>query len=201
MANARPVSVPTEKEFNQITKFLGGLFTLMELEGVEVASEGEEDGSIKVNLTGENLGIIIGRRGETLDAIQYLTSLAVNRACGEYHRVSIDIEDYRAKREATLERLAKKLASKAVKYRRNVTLEPMNSYERRIIHSALQQVENVQTHSVGSEPGRKVVIVYTGPGAKRNNNRPQGGRRRQGNTNYRPRTPRPADSNPGKGNE
>lgn len=182
--------VLTPEQLKPVTDFLEGLFARMGLDGVQVSAAADEEGAVKVNLSGDNLGIVIGRRGETLDAIQYLTSLAVNRACGEYRRVTIDIEDYRAKREATLERLAKKLAGKAVKYRRNVTLEPMNSYERRIIHATLQQVEHVQTHSVGSEPGRKVVIVYTGPGAKRGG-RPSGNRRRPNNNSYR-RNPRPA---------
>ena len=119
----------------------------------------EDDESITLKITGRESGIIIGRRGETLDALQYLTSLVVNKKSARYKRVTIDIENYREKREETLVRLADRLAERVVRFRRNVTLEPMNPYERRIIHSALQNNNMVETHSVGEEPNRKVVIT------------------------------------------
>ena len=119
----------------------------------------EDDESITLKITGRESGIIIWRRGETLDALQYLTSLVVNKKSARYKRVTIDIENYREKREETLVRLADRLAERVVRFRRNVTLEPMNPYERRIIHSALQNNNMVETHSVGEEPNRKVVIT------------------------------------------
>lgn len=119
----------------------------------------EDDESIMLNITGADSGIIIGRRGETLDALQYLTSLVVNKQRDDYKRVTIDIENYRQKREETLVKLAERLAERVVRYRKNVTLEPMNPYERRIIHSTLQNNVMVETHSVGEEPNRKVVIT------------------------------------------
>ena len=106
------------------------------------------------------MGQIIGRRGETLDAIQQLTSYCVNRSNNGRVRVTVDAENYRAKREESLEHLAQKVAGKVVKYRRSVTLEPMNAYERHIIHTVLQDVPNVTTGSIGSEPNRRVVVSY-----------------------------------------
>lgn len=118
----------------------------------------EDEESLLFKISGKDSGIIIGRRGETLDALQYLTSLVVNRTNDEYKRVTIDIENYRQRREETLVRLAGRLAQRVVRNRRSVTLEPMNPYERRIIHSALQSNSSVETFSVGDEPNRKVVI-------------------------------------------
>lgn len=148
--------------------FLEDVFTKM---GVDVnvdVTEDEESMMLKVN--GKDSGIIIGRRGETLDALQYLTSLVANKNREEYKRVTIDIENYRQKREETLVRLAGRLAERVVRYRKNVTLEPMNPYERRIIHSSLQNNKLVETYSVGEEPNRKVVITLR---------QPSGGYRRQ----------------------
>ena len=128
----------------------------------------EDDESIMLRITGKDSGIIIGRRGETLDALQYLTSLVVNKQSDDYKRVTIDIENYRQKREETLVKLTNRLADRVVRYRKSVTLEPMNPYERRIIHSTLQNNNNVETHSVGEEPNRKVVITLKqGTGARR----------------------------------
>lgn len=139
--------------------FLRGLFEKMEMEiGVE-AKFNPVDNQLKVVLTGENMGVLIGRGGETLDALQYLTSLAINKGEGEYVRVMMDTENYRAKREATLERLAQKTADRVIRYRRTVTLEPMNANERRIIHSTLHSSPKVTTYSVGDEPYRKVVVA------------------------------------------
>lgn len=110
-------------------------------------------------MTGDTLGILIGRRGETLDALQYLTSLRINKGQDHYTRVTLDTENYRAKREDTLIRLANRMANRAVKTGRKVSLEPMNPYERRVIHSALQPNELVDTHSEGEEPKRHIVIT------------------------------------------
>ena len=121
----------------------------------------KDETTFLVNLTGDNLGPLIGRRGETLDAIQHLTNFSINRAAGGRHlRVSIDAENYRSKREQSLESLAKKVAGKVLKYRKNMTLEPMNSYERHVIHTALQEFDGVSTYSVGTEPNRRVVVAY-----------------------------------------
>ena len=119
----------------------------------------EDENSVLLKVKGKDIGIIIGRRGETLDSLQYLSSLVVNKGNDNYKRVVIDIENYRQKREETLVRLANKLADKVVKYRKDVTLESMNPYERRIIHSTLQNNKNIRTYSVGEEPNRKVVIT------------------------------------------
>ena len=134
---------------------------LTHLMGVDVAVEvgNDTEGNVFVKMTGDTLGILIGRRGETLDALQYLTSLKVNRGQEGYTRVTLDTENYRAKREDTLIRLANRMANRAVKTGRKVSLEPMNPYERRIIHSALQANEAVDTHSEGDEPNRHVVIT------------------------------------------
>lgn len=147
--------------------FLKGLFEKMEMEiGIEATFD-EVANQLKIVLSGENMGVLIGRGGETLDALQYLTSLAINKGEGEYVRVMIDAENYRAKREATLERLAQKTADRVLRYRRTVTLEPMNANERRIIHATLHNSPKVTTYSVGEEPYRKVVVSL------KRNNRPQ----------------------------
>lgn len=137
--------------------FLKSIFDKMRLD-VNI-EKFEDDESIMLKVTGKNSGLIIGRRGETLDALQYLTGMVVNKRNDEYKRVMIDIENYRQKREETLIRLADRLADRVVRYRRSVTLEPMNPYERRIIHSCLQSNENIETYSVGEEPNRRVVIA------------------------------------------
>ena len=145
-------------EFADIRAFLAGLLERM---GVKANIEiSRRDGkSIAVNLSGANMGAVIGRRGETLDAIQQLTSYSVNRT-GSRVRVQLDAENYRAKREQSLERLANKVAGKVVKYRRSVTLEPMNAYERHVIHTALQEVPGVTTYSTGVDPNRRVIVAY-----------------------------------------
>ncbi|HOJ79222.1 MAG TPA: RNA-binding cell elongation regulator Jag/EloR [Clostridiales bacterium] len=137
--------------------FLESVFEKMNVD-VDIEKYEDED-SVLFKISGKDSGIIIGRRGETLDALQYLTSLVVNKSSKKYMRVTIDIENYREKREETLARLARRLADKVVKYRRNISLEPMNPYERRIIHSTLQNNEYVETYSVGEDPNRKVVIT------------------------------------------
>ena len=120
-----------------------------------------EDGSYQVELVGSDLGALIGRRGETLDAIQQLTNYAVNRGRTHRVRIHIDAEHYRAKREESLKRLANKVAVKVVKYRRNITLEPMNAYERHVIHETLQDYPDVITYSTGTEPNRRTVVAFS----------------------------------------
>ena len=119
-----------------------------------------EEGNYKVVLQGQGLGAIIGRRGETLDAIQQLTNYIVNHNQSKRVRIHIDAENYRAKREESLQRLAVKVAGKVVKYRKNVTLEAMNAYERHVIHTALQDYRGVTTYSTGTEPNRRTVVAY-----------------------------------------
>ena len=150
--------VDAESAAGQAKAFLADLTRMMGV-NVEIAVGNDEEGNVFVQMTGDTLGILIGRRGETLDAIQYLTSLKVNRGQEGYTRVTIDTENYRAKREDTLIRLANRMANRAVKTGRKVSMEPMNPYERRIIHSALQANEAVDTHSEGEEPNRHVVIT------------------------------------------
>ncbi len=138
------------------------LSELTKLMGVDVTIEmgTDPEGNVYGFMQGDTLGILIGRRGETLDALQYLTSLKVNRGRDSYTRVTLDTENYRAKREDTLIRLANRMANRALRTGRKVSLEPMNPYERRIIHFALQQNEGVTTHSEGDEPNRHVVITH-----------------------------------------
>lgn len=150
--------VDAESAAGKAKAFLSELTTLMGV-NVEIEVGTDTEGNVFVQMTGDTLGILIGRRGETLDAIQYLTSLRVNHGQDGYTRVTIDTENYRAKREDTLIRLANRMANRAVKTGRKVSLEPMNPYERRIIHSALQANEAVDTHSEGEEPNRHVVIT------------------------------------------
>lgn len=143
----------------KIEKFLTGLLTHMNSTAVPHAYRTEE-GGYRAELVGGDVGMLIGRRGETLDAIQYLTSYAINRDNETRVRVSVDAGDYRLKREEALQHLAAKMAGKAVKYHRNFTLEPMNAYERHVIHAALQDYPEVTTFSTGSEPHRRIVVAY-----------------------------------------
>ena len=142
-----------------VEAFLSGLFKRMDVEVDMEISEGS--GSIEVALSGKDPGALIGRRGETLDAIQHLTNYVINRSGPGRIRVNIDAENYRQRRNETLESLAVKAAAKVIKYRRNVTLDPMNAYERHVIHSALQEHESVTTHSIGSEPNRRIVVSFS----------------------------------------
>ena len=152
-------SAPAGDRAEAITTFLTGLMAHMGVSAAPRIAMGE-DGSYKVTLEGENLGALIGRRGETLDAIQQLTSYSVNRTGSGRVRIQLDAENYRERREQSLEHLARKVAAKVVKYRRSVTLEPMNAYERHVIHTALQEVPNVTTYSTGMEPNRRVIVAY-----------------------------------------
>ena len=147
-----------DEKAQAIKTFLNGLLAQME-SSAEVKVYQPEKGRYKVFLVGDNLGALIGRRGETLDAIQQLTSYAVNRTGGRV-RVQLDAEGYREKREQSLQNLARKVAGKVVKYRRSVTLEPMNAYERHVIHTALQDVPGVTTYSTGVDPNRRVIVAY-----------------------------------------
>lgn len=140
-------------------KFLRGLLERM---GVQAEMEilPREGGGLNVELSGSGIGAVIGRRGETLDAIQHLTNYVVNRGNDKRSHINVDAENYRAKREESLVHLAEKMAAKTIKYKRSMALEPMNSYERHIIHTALQDYEGVTTSSTGSEPNRRVVVNY-----------------------------------------
>ena len=141
-----------------IVRFQSGLFAQM---GVEATSRVTRDGdTYQVVLQGDNMGALIGHRGETLDAIQQLTGYVVNRGRSHRVRIHVDAEGYRARREEALQRLAHKTAAKVVKYRRNITLEAMNAYERHVIHAALQDVAGVSTFSTGTEPNRRTVVAY-----------------------------------------
>ena len=148
-----------DEKAQAIRKFLSGLLEQME-STAEIHIYLAEKGRYKVILEGKGLGALIGRRGETLDAIQQLTSYAVNRSGSGRVRVQLDAENYREKREQSLQHLARKVAAKVTKYRRSVTLEPMNAYERHVIHTALQDVPNVTTYSTGTEPNRRVIVAY-----------------------------------------
>ena len=162
--------------------FLQDVLAKMGVPEVVVTAK-EEDGHCFLSLEGEDLGFIIGRRGDTLDALQYLTSLVANRAGGAYQRISINIGNYREKREKTLSGLARKAAIQAAKNGKNTSLEPMNPYERRIIHTAVQKVDGAMSYSVGSEPNRHVVIAPSEDNpVKERFNRPhrQRGERRDG---------------------
>ena len=158
-----PAAADDEKA-QQIGRFLTGLMEHLDVQATpEIFATSE--GGYKVILQGENLGAIIGRRGETLDAVQQLTNYSVNRGQSKRVRIHVDAEGYRAKREESLQRLAVKVAGKVVKYRKNMTLEPMNAYERHVIHTALQDYPNVSTFSTGVEPNRRTVVAYA-PGQK-----------------------------------
>ncbi|MDD3346072.1 RNA-binding cell elongation regulator Jag/EloR [Oscillibacter sp.] len=166
-APAAPVSTVPAQELGEevddekaqaIRVFLTGLLTQME-SSAEIKVYLPEKGRYRVLLVGQGLGALIGRRGETLDAIQQLTSYAVNRTGGRV-RVQLDAEGYREKREQSLQSLAQKVAGKVLKYRRSVTLEPMNAYERHVIHTALQEMPGITTYSTGTDPNRRVIVAY-----------------------------------------
>jgi len=149
---------------NDAEKFLLGLFEKM---GIRVRLDSSsEDGMLKVDMSGRGMGMLIGRRGETLDALQYLTSLVVNNGKEDYTKIMLDTEDYRKKREDTLRRLAARLADKVQKSGKRVVLEPMNPYERRILHSTLQDYDKVYTYSEGEDPFRSVVVALKGSDAE-----------------------------------
>ena len=172
--NRKEVKKEIEKEKPEITEvelakvedstikaceeFLYNVMKTMDME-VEIVSKIDEEGALSIEMNGKNMGILIGKRGQTLDALQYLTNRVANKMQDGYVRVKLDTEDYRRRRKETLENLAKNIAHKVKKTRRPVSLEPMNPYERRIIHSALQGDKSVTTHSEGEEPYRRVVVT------------------------------------------
>ena len=169
-------AAPAEPKYTEGVKaetesFLRGLLERMGVKA-EIEITDRENGGLLVNLSGPGMGAVIGRRGETLDAIQHLTNYAVNRGSDKRCHISVDAESYRAKREESLVHLAEKMAAKVVKYKRSMALEPMNSYERHVIHTALQNYEGVTTSSTGTEPNRRVVVSYERP-ARQEDARPK----------------------------
>ena len=170
-AKAAAAAVVDENEdYAEIRRFLTGLLERMGVTA-DIEISPRENGGVNVNLSGSGMGAIIGRRGETLDAIQHLTNYVVNRGSEKRLHISVDAECYRSKREESLTRLAEKMAEKAIKYKRSMALEPMNSYERHVIHTALQNYEGVTTSSTGVEPNRRVVVSYVKP--DKSDNKPQ----------------------------
>ncbi len=139
--------------------FLNDVFEAMELTVVVDVKYNEEDKTMDIDLSGDEMGVLIGKRGQTLDSLQYLVSLVVNKDSEDYIRVKVDTENYRQRRKETLENLAKNISYKVKRTKRSVSLEPMNPYERRIIHSALQNDKYVTTHSEGEEPFRRVIVT------------------------------------------
>ena len=164
--NPKPAVIKVLKKAtieDDIKSFLGNVFEAMkldvEIEITKSEATDKEPETYNVVFKGDNMGILIGKRGQTLDSLQYLTNLAVNRKLDEFIRIKLDTEDYRNRRKATLENLAKNISYKVKRTKKDVTLEPMNPYERRIIHSALQHDKFVTTHSEGDEPYRHVVVT------------------------------------------
>ena len=155
---------------DKVERYLHGLLDCMGIEA-EIEITEREGGGINANLSGPAMGAVIGRRGETLDAIQHLVNYSVNRGNDKRMHISVDAENYRTKREESLVHLAEKMAAKAIKYKRSMALEPMNSYERHVIHTALQNYEGVSTASTGVEPNRRVVVTYEKP--ETGSNKPQ----------------------------
>lgn len=153
------LAVVEENTIQMCEKFIYDVLKTMDMEDVKVTSQIDEEGALSINMDGKNMGILIGKRGQTLDSLQYLTNRVANKAQSGYVRVKLDTEDYRRRRKETLENLAKNIASKVKRTRHAVSLEPMNPYERRIIHSALQSDPAVSTHSEGEEPYRRVVVT------------------------------------------
>ena len=165
LIGSKPAVIKARKKFNLLdhTKdFLARLFKAMNVDVNSTVDYDEESRTMNIVFDGEDMGLLIGKRGQTLDSLQYLTSLVVNKEQQDYVRVKVDTENYRSRRKDTLENLAKNIAFKVRKTRKPVVLEPMNPYERRIIHSALQGNKYVETYSEGNEPYRHVVFVYKG---------------------------------------
>ena len=159
--NTKPAIIRARKKCtlaDSAEEFLSEVLEAMELQAEISVSVNEEEKTVDIMIDGEDMGILIGKRGQTLDSLQYLTSLVVNKETDEYYRVKVDTENYRARRQETLEKLAKNIAAKVKRTRRSVSLEPMNPYERRVIHSTLQNDRYVVTRSDGEEPYRHVVI-------------------------------------------
>jgi len=184
--NAAPKSTQPKPSYDagsreeQVYSFLRGLLERMGVEA-EILISKREGGGLNVELAGSNMGAVIGRRGETLDAIQHLVNYALNRGGEKHMHICVDAENYRSKREDSLVHLAEKMAAKALKYKRSMALEPMNSYERHVIHTALQNYEGVTTSSIGTEPNRRVVVSCVGaeqPRERNGRSRSHGDRRK-----------------------
>ncbi len=184
---SKPAVIRARRVMNLAEKaeeFLKEVFEAMQMEVTVTVVEDEEEKSLSIDLAGEDMGVLIGKRGQTLDSLQYLVSLVVNRDESEYIRVKVDTENYRQRRKDTLENLAKNIALKVRRTGRAVVLEPMNPYERRVIHSALQADKYVETHSEGEEPYRKVIVSLKEGVQPRDNNRYRRyGNRRDGGNN------------------
>lgn len=165
------VSVAEQDEVSVATDFLSNITKRLGMDTEFDPSYDDEEKRMKIELKGEGLGLLIGRRGETLDALQYLTNIIVNKKTDDYIKVTLDAENYRERREEALVELAKRTAAKAVKYKKNMIIEPKNPYERRIIHESLQDYPEVTTYSIGEEPNRKVVVAYKGMAGGYRNNR------------------------------
>ena len=154
--------IKARKKFSveeNVREFLSSVFHAMDIEVEIIVKIDEDEKLIDVELKGDDMGLLIGKRGQTLDSLQYLTNLAVNKQSESYYKVKVDTEDYRKRRKETLENLAKNIAYKVKRTKRSVALEPMNPFERRVIHSALQNDKFVTTHSEGDEPYRHVVVT------------------------------------------
>lgn len=159
---SKPAVIKARRKYSpeeSVRDFLNRVFEAMELEVEIISNYDEENGMIDVEFKGVEMGVLIGKRGQTLDSLQYLTNLAVNKQTDHYVKVKLDTEDYRKRRKDTLENLAKNISYKVKRTKRPVALEPMNPYERRVIHSALQNDRFVSTHSEGEEPYRHVVVT------------------------------------------
>jgi len=192
---SKPAKIRARKVLDtreKVEEFLADVFNAMQIKVNVNIDENPEEKTMNIDLSGEDMGVLIGKRGQTLDSLQYLVSLVVNKGEEDYIRVKVDTENYRQRRKDTLENLAKNIAFKVKRTGKAVVLEPMNPYERRVIHSALQGDRYVETHSEGEEPFRKVVVTlkegvrvrdnnnrhrrYNGRGNNRNNNKRGGGR-------------------------
>lgn len=159
--NSKPAKIKVRKKFtiqDKVNDFLQKIFKAMDLEVEIIISETEEENVLDVELKGDDMGVLIGKRGQTLDSLQYLTNLAINKNSDTYVKVKLDTENYRKRRKETLENLARNIAYKVKRTKRTISLEPMNPFERRVIHSALQKDRYVTTHSEGEEPYRHVVV-------------------------------------------
>ena len=159
---SKPAKIKARKlmeTVDRVEEFLADVFAAMQIDAKIEITENKEENTMNVDLSGEDMGVLIGKRGQTLDSLQYLVSLVVNKESEEYIHVKVDTENYRQRRKETLENLAKNIAYKVKRTKRSVSLEPMNPYERRIIHSALQNDKYVTTHSEGEEPFRRVVVT------------------------------------------
>lgn len=172
---SRPAKIRARKIMDtreKVEEFLADVFAAMQIKVNVNIDENQEEKTMNIDLSGEDMGVLIGKRGQTLDSLQYLVSLVVNKGEEEYIRVKVDTENYRQRRKDTLENLAKNIAFKVKRTGKAVVLEPMNPYERRVIHSALQGDRYVETHSEGEEPYRKVVVTLKeGVHVRENNNR------------------------------